>query len=158
MSDQEVHLVAADDAQKPVFQNLIQLYLYDMATQSEFPLDAMGRYEYDCLDRFWEHPYLVKRNGVIVGFCLVISHCPIRERTPCWFIAEFCILRPYQRSGVGRAALNSVLEKHPGDWEISWGTDNEPANGFWRAVLPDLSDSRSVSFDGADWTSVAFTA
>ena len=60
MSDQEVHLVAADDAQKPVFQNLIQLYLYDMATQSEFPLDAMGRYEYDCLDRFWEHPYLVK--------------------------------------------------------------------------------------------------
>ena len=45
-----VELVAAEHAQKPVFERLIQLYLYDMAAQSSFPLDANGRYKYDCLD------------------------------------------------------------------------------------------------------------
>ncbi len=157
MADQKVELVAANLAQRPIFENLIQLYLYDMAAQSEFPLDAQGRYEYDFLDRFWEHPYLILIDGEIAGFCLVISHCPIRERTPCWFMAEFCILRPYQRSGAGRSALHAVLNRHPGDWEISWDKENKPANGFWQAVIPAMNNKQSVSFDGADWVSVAFT-
>jgi len=157
MVDRKIELVAANNAQKPVFENLIQLYLYDMAAQSEFPLNSQGRYAYDFLDRFWEHPYLILKNGGIAGFCIVISHCPIRERTPCWFMAEFCILRPYQRSGVGRSAMLAVLERHPGDWEISWRTDNTPASEFWQTVIPDMNNKQSVSFDGTDWVSVAFT-
>ena len=157
MADQKVELVAANNVQKPVFENLIQLYLYDMAARSEFPLNAQGRYEYDFLDHFWEHPYLIQVKGEIAGFCMVISHCPIRERTPCWFMAEFCILRPYQRSGAGRSALVAVFERHPGEWEISWDNDNEAANGFWQSVIPDMNNKRSVSLDGTDWVSVAFT-
>ena len=157
MADQTVELVKATRAQKPVFENLLQLYLYDMAAQNGFPLDPRGRYAYDLLDRFWEHPYLIRKNGEIAGFCMVISHCPIRERSPCWFMAEFCVLRPYQRSGVGRAALSAVLKRHPGDWEISWGRDNMPANGFWPSVILGATTRREVSFDGTDWVSVAFT-
>ncbi|SFI98226.1 GNAT family N-acetyltransferase [Jannaschia pohangensis] len=157
MADQTVELFAANDAQKPVIENLIQLYLYDMAAQSKFPLNAQGRYEYDFLDQFWEYPYLILVNGEIAGFCMVISHCPIRERTPCWFMAEFCILRPYQLKGAGRSALFAVLERHPGDWEISWGNDNKPATEFWQTVIPDITKKQTVSFDGAEWASVAFT-
>ena len=157
MTDQTVKIVAADHTQKPIIENLLQLYLYDMAAQSGFPLNAQGRYEYDFLDRFWEHPYLIQKDGEIAGFCMVISHCPIRERSPCWFMAEFCILRPYQRSGTGRSALLAVFERHPGAWEISWGKDNEPAGSFWQSVTPKMNERRLVSFDGTDWVSTAFT-
>lgn len=157
MSNQTVELIAANQTQKPVFANLIQLYLYDMAAQSVFPVNNQGRYEYSFLDRFWEYPYLILKNDEIVGFCMVISHCPIRERSPCWFMAEFFIMRPYRRSGTGRSALSLVLEKHPGDWEISWASDNQPANDFWPSVIPGTSNKKNVSFDGTDWVSAAFT-
>jgi predicted acetyltransferase len=157
MTYHPVELVAANPSQKPVFENLLQLYLYDMAAQSEFPLNAQGRYGYDLLDRFWEYPYLIQMNGKIAGFCMVISHCPIRPRTPCWFMAEFCILRPYRRLGAGRAALAAAFARHPGEWEISWGEGNTAANGFWPAVIPDMRSTRKVAFDGVDWVSVAFT-
>lgn len=152
-------VVAVDASYKPVFGNLIQFYLYDMAAQSVFPVNSLGLYDYDMLDRFWEHPYLFYLNGEIVGFALVISHCPIRERSPCWFMAEFCVLRPYQRRGLGRAALRSILENHSGDWEIAWLTDNAPAAKFWLATLPDSDQRRNhVTFDANDWTSVSFTS
>ena len=157
MTDFFVELVKVDHAQKSVIENLIQLYLYDMAAQAKFPLNAQGRYDYNFVDRFWEYPYLVRADGEIAGFCMIISHCPIRERSPCWFMAEFCILRPYQRAGVGRAAVSDALKRHPGDWEISWDTKNGPAAAFWQNVVPDLNETHKVSFDGTDWASVAFS-
>lgn len=157
MSDADIALIPAKASQKPVITNLIQLYLYDMASQSPFPLDAEGRYEYNLLERFWEHPYLITKNREIAGFCLVINDCPVRKRTPCWFMAEFCVLRPYRRSGVGRYAVSAVFDRHPGEWEISWANDNKHANGFWPIVIPDMKNKQTVSFDGTDWVSVAFT-
>jgi predicted acetyltransferase len=153
----KVEVVAVDESHKSVIANLIQLYLYDMAAQSVFPVNSLGLYDYDNLDLFWEHPYLFYLDGDIAGFALVISHCPIRNRSPCWFMAEFCVLRPYQRKGIGRAALHSIFGKHDGDWEIAWLTDNVPADEFWRAALPDSGQPyRHVTFDAMDWTSTSF--
>lgn len=157
VDNREVKVSYADASQKPVIENLIQLYLYDMASVSAFPVNEQGRYDYDFLDRFWEHPYLIYLGGQIAGFSLVISGCPIRERTPCWFMAEFCVLRPYQRQGVGRSAFQSILTKHPGEWEIAWLKDNLTASSFWRASIPETSQlPEKIEFDGAEWASVSF--
>ena len=130
-----------------------------MAAQSSFPLNPDGCYDYDLLDQFWEHPYLITQNNELAGFCLIISHCPIRNRSPCWFMAEFCVLRPYQGQGIGRAAVQAVLNRHPGDWEIAWSPENSPANAFWPKVIPARADPpQRIEFDGMDWTSVAFTS
>lgn len=154
-----LRLEAADGSQKPVVGNLIQLYLYDMAARAPFPVGESGRYGYDLLDRFWEHPYLLRLHGQIAGFALVIGHCPIRQRPPCWFMAEFCVLRPYWRRGVGRGAVRAILAQHPGDWEIAWSTANRPAAAFWQAVIPEARQPAiDVAFDGTAWTSVPFTS
>lgn len=147
----DIEVVAVDASRKPVFGNLIQLYLYDMAAQSTFPVNALGLYEYDMLDRFWDYPYLIYLKGEIAGFALVINHCPIRERSPCWFMAEFCILRPHQRKGLGSAALRSILEKHSGEWEIAWVNENTPTVNFWPASIPfHKQEVNHVSFDSME--------
>ncbi|WP_323768115.1 GNAT family N-acetyltransferase [Marinovum sp.] len=155
----ELRVVAAEDSAKSVFDNLIQFYLYDMAAQSEFPLNAQGRYDYDMLERFWQHPYLFLLEGKIAGFALVIRDCPIRPRSPCWFMAEFCVLRPYQRQGIGSSAVRAILKQHTGAWEIGWLETNAPASRFWPAVTPakDRAD-QSFMFDTQAWASLAFTA
>ena len=153
----DFELVAAEAADKPVFENLIQFYLYDMAAQSPFPVNSNGRYAYDMLDRFWEHPYLFRLNGDLAGFGLVIKDCPIRDRSPCWFLAEFCVLRPYQRLGLGTIALGAILDRHPGQWEIAWINSNMPAAEFWPSAIPALDrQEQQVHFDGMDWTSLSF--
>ncbi|WP_282605789.1 GNAT family N-acetyltransferase [Pelagibius sp. Alg239-R121] len=152
-------MIAADASEKPLFGNLIQLYLYDMALHFGTSVNATGHYEHDILEECWEHPYLFHLNGEIAGFALVTRHCTIRERSPCWYMAEFCVLRPYQRKGVGRAAFGSILDMHAGEWEITWFDGNVPAAGFWPATIP-VSDQEihQLTVNGMDWTSVAFTS
>ncbi len=87
----------------------------------------------------------------ITWFTLVIKGCPIRERSPCWFMAEFCILRPYRVKGYGRVAVQQILQRHPGAWEIAWLQDNAPAAAFWPRVIPGGEGLRQVAFDGAAW-------
>lgn len=154
-----LEVIAADASLKPVFGNLLQLYLYDMAPHFKSSVNALGQYEHDILEECWEHPYLFYLHGEIVGFALVTTHCTIRERSPCWYIAEFCVLRPFQRKGLGKAALWSILGKHRGEWEITWFNGNVPAASFWPAAIPALKqDIHQITLDGMDWTSVSFTS
>ena len=145
-------LVRAIDEQKPVVANLIQLYLYDMTDEDPFPVGRDGRYEYDFLDRFWQHPYLIYCGDELAGFALVIEQCPVTGREPCWFMAEFFILRPYRRRGLGKAAASSILQRHPGLWHVAVIEHNVRAATFWAQGLAGY-DTKSIQshFDGEDW-------
>ena len=75
-------LVAARHEQRLLIENLIQLYLYDMTSFMPFPVGLDGRFEYDFLDRFWRHPYLIMVGDEIAGFALVVDECPLTGRQP----------------------------------------------------------------------------
>ena len=151
-------IIPARDDQKPLIANLIQLYLYDMTESMPFPIGADGRFEYDFFDRFWRFPYLVYSGGDIAGFALVIDECPLTAREPCWFMAEFFVLKAYRRKGVGRAALAGILGRHPSDWHVAVPLANAPALAFWGRVLQDRNlATRQLAFEGDDWRLNAFT-
>lgn len=153
-----IRLVPALD-QKPVIANLIQLYLYDMTENMPFPVGPDGRFEYDFLDRFWRFPYLILVGDEIAGFALVIDECPLTGLKPCWFMAEFFVLKAYRRTGVGQAALKGALGLHPGDWHVAVPQANAPASVFWSAALTDRkSTQHAISFDGDDWLLHTFAA
>lgn len=152
MNQPAIRLVPALD-QQPVIANLIQLYLYDMTESMPFPVGPDGRFQYDFLDRFWRFPYLVYTGDEIAGFALVIDECPLTGRKPCWFMAEFFVLKAYRRGGVGQAALRAALTRHPGAWHIAVPDQNKPAQAFWAQVLQHLAPAtRGVNFDGDEWT------
>jgi predicted acetyltransferase len=146
-----VELVAAAEADRPVVARLIQLYLHDMTEYLPFAVGEDGLYEYDYLERFWQHPYLLRVDGELAGFALVIDRCPVTGETPCWFVAEFFLMRAYRGRGAGRAAAEAVFGRHAGRWHVGVINRNGPAAAFWSAVLPH-APSRAVHFDGEDWT------
>lgn len=155
----ETTIFPARDDQKPVIANLIQLYLYDVTESMPFPVGADGRFEYDFLDRFWRFPYLIYSDNQLAGFALVIEECPLTGRQPCWFMAEFFVLKAYRRRGVGKAAVTAIIDRHPGDWHIAVPLANAPAQAFWgRALQSRHPAAREITFDGDDWRLNAFTS
>ena len=148
----------AGTSDRAAVERLIQLYLYDMAADHPFAIRDDGTYEYDLLDRFWQHPYLIRVAGELAGFALVIDGCPITGRTPCWFMAEFFVLRTFRRRSVGRGALKALLARHKGGWHIASQTTNTAAGHFWsRSVGADRAEF-AARFDGADWTVRSFVS
>lgn len=154
-----VSLRPATTADRPVIANLIQLYLYDMTEFMPFPVGVDGRFDYGFLDRFWRHPYFILQDEEIAGFALVVDECPLTGRAPCWFMAEFFVLRAYRGRGVGRTALNLALDAHPGPWHIAVPHANRAAQRFWGRALATMSaPPRDIHFDGDDWSLYEFTA
>lgn len=144
---------------KPVIANLIQLYLHDMTEFMPFPVGADGRYDYDFLNRFWRHPYFIMSGDEIAGFALVVDTCPLTGREPCWFMAEFFVLKAYRRRGAGRAALDLALATHQGHWHIAVPHANAAAQAFWpQALGARAAAPRDIHFDGDDWSLYAFEA
>lgn len=154
-----MRMAAATLDQKPLIANLLQLYLYDMTESMPFPVGSDGRFEYDFLERFWQHPYLIHSGDEIAGFALVIDQCPLTGRKPCFFMAEFFVLKAYRKQGLGRSALDAILAKHRGDWHIGVPHANKPAQAFWgRALAPRGPAISDIQFEGDDWRLHAFSA
>ena len=148
----EITTTPARDDQRLTIANLIQLYLYDMTESMPFPVGLDGRFEYDFFDRFWRFPYLIHVGGELAGFVLVIDDCPLTGRKPCWFIAEFFVLKAYRRRGAGQAALAAILQLHPGDWHVGVPKANRPAQAFWRrALTPHKPSIRDIIFEDDHW-------
>ncbi len=147
-----VEVRKATDSERPTIERLIQLYLYDMASEHPWPLEPDGRYAYDFLDRFWQHPYLLYADGDLAGFALVIRGCPITGRADCWFMAEFFVLRSYRRRGLGAEAARQAFGRHPGPWHVAVLQSNQPALAFWSRVLSVYHPIVTPTpFDGDDW-------
>lgn len=154
-----VSLRPAIAADKPAIANLIQLYLYDMTEFMAFPVRADGRFEYGYLNRFWRHPYFIMSGDEIAGFALVVDECPLTGRAPCWFMAEFFVLKAYRKQGVATAALGLALAAHPGPWHIAVPHANRTAQAFWgRALANRSAPPRDIHFDSDDWSLYAFDA
>ncbi|KFC71247.1 putative acetyltransferase [Devosia sp. LC5] len=155
---QDISVIPATPDQKPVIANLIQLYLHDMTEFMPFPVEPDGRFAYDFLDRFWRFPYLVMAGNEIAGFALVIDECPLTGRQPCFFMAEFFILKAYRGRGTGRAALATILAHHPGNWHIATPLANTTALAFWQKATAPLNPATSeIQFEGDTWRLSAFT-
>jgi predicted acetyltransferase len=154
-----LEVVAATEADRATIASLVQLYLYDMTDEGVWPIGGDGRYEYDLLDRFWQHPYLLRIDGAPAGFALVIGECPLTGEKPCWFMAEFFVMRGYRRQGFGRQAATELLARHPGPWHIAVMQSHARAASFWNTALSNRGvTTRTVQFDDADWHLHAFVA
>ena len=131
--------------QKHVLGRLLQLYFYDFSEFLPLKLNAEGEYPYRYLDAYWapdpgesRYAYFI-RNGPgsdLAGFAMV------RVVNSVNVMAEFCVLRPCRRGGIGSSAVKLLLEKHPGRWLIHEVATNLPAQAFWRRVIEEVTSGR----------------
>ena len=154
-----MHTRLATAADRPVIERLLQLYLYDMAEAYGFPIGADGLYHYDRLEEFWVHPHLIFSDGDIAGFALIIEHCPVTGRKPCYFMAEFFVMRPYRRQGFGTGCALGLMGDYPGLWHIGVIERNVQAARFWAHLFEPFETRQSHhDHDGERWLIYEFEA
>jgi predicted acetyltransferase len=109
----------------------------DIAKIRSSVVAVLGRFRDDRLltyiayDEHW--PILIRREGEIAGFAL------IRKSKPnTYVIGEFFIKPDFRRQGTGAAAVDLILRRFKGNWEIPFQNENIVAAIFWRKTIPKL--------------------
>lgn len=162
----ELTIDAARLDERATVERLLQLYLHDFSAFAEpdspyGDVEADGRFAYPDLERYWlttDHQALLLRaEGRLAGFALLNRWAPSGADVD-HAMAEFCILRKYRRTGLGRAAARRIIAARPGRWEVGVAAYNSPAIAFWRAALADLDGwrVREGAGDGDRWRGSIF--
>ena len=118
-------------------------YLDDLSSQNTgiFPvLGEVGHREPDQIARWFgdrnAFPLIILKTTERVGFAMVARS--VHPRGPPvveYRMAEFFISRTSRRLGVGRTAVNLILNRFAGRWEITEYLRNPGAVSFWRRVV-----------------------
>jgi len=143
-----ISLLRASKEYKPIFDNLMQFYIYDFSEYIELDVEENGLFKpYQYLEEYWgeennRFPYIVKRNNKYVGFVLV-QLIESEQRTH-FSIAEFFIMRKYRRNGVGKAIAFEIFNLHKGQWEVYQKETNKPAQMFWSKVIGEYTKGMFV--------------
>lgn len=132
---------------------MAQLYQYDFAEFIPGELDQNGEYPYLDVQRYLtglQHAaYLGRVDGYLRGFALV-DHQRQQGDGPGRYLAEFFVLRPYRRQGIGRALARQLFDTYRGVWEIAEVEPNTPAQAFWRRVIGEYTNGRYREFRSVD--------
>ncbi len=74
-------------------------------------------------------PYLLTCGDRLAGFAFVRGlDGPVRV------LNSFFVVRGARRGGVGLRAVQEVLRRHPGRWEVAFQRDNTGGAAFWHRV------------------------
>jgi predicted acetyltransferase len=118
-------------------------YLDDLAALSTgiFPvLGEVGHREPDQVARWFgdrsAFPLIILKAAERVGFAMVAraGSAPSPQAVE-YRMAEFFIARANRRLGIGRTAVDLILNRFAGRWEITEYVRNPGAVSFWRRVV-----------------------
>ena len=110
----DITLEKIPEAQKSVLRQLIELYEYEFTEFYHNDVNEHGYFGYKYLDHYWTEegrfPFFIKVNGKLAGFVLVNNYCYLIKDSTARSIAEFFVIRKYQRKGVGRVVARQVFD------------------------------------------------
>ncbi len=132
----------ATPADRLWIQSVYREYLDDLNPGTGlFPkLGEIGHRESDLIAHWFgdanTYPLVILRGEEPVGFARVLRGVP-SARSPRidYRMAEFFVTRTRRRLGIGRTAVQLILSRFAGRWEISEYLRNAPAVSFWRRVV-----------------------
>lgn len=142
MNRTELEIVPVSYEQKSILRNLLELYQYETSSFEEGAagdVDDNGTYGYLYLDHYWteegRYAFFIRVSGKLAGFVMIRQVLdPLDSIMEC-SIAEFFIMRKYQRLGIGQKAALEMFNRFQGRWSISWLRDNASAQQFWTKCI-----------------------
>jgi predicted acetyltransferase len=110
-------------------------------------LGEIGYSESDQLARWFgdssANPLVIVRGTEPVGFAMVARGAAAPGRPPVDYrMVEFFVARMFRRRGVGRLAVELILNRFAGRWEITEYLRNPVAVSFWRRVVANYTQGR----------------
>jgi predicted acetyltransferase len=145
-----VEVVAVSPDEMSTLRNLFQFYEYDFSEIEAARVGDDGRF-HQLEKAEFEHAYFFKVDRGLAGFALV-NRKPSRlvDGEMVWWMEEFFVMRRYRRASLGRRAAQTVIERHPGTWELTQTPNNHAAIAFWRTVLAAYAYDE-VEIDDPKW-------
>lgn len=154
-----VRLVRAGREDREVLFRLLQYSLYEESACDGNEPGGDGLYAYPQFGAYFTGPdreaYLLRDpdSGKLLGFAMINS-C-VQNAPSGYSVAEFMVLPPYRRRGIGEAAALECFRKHPGRWEVSPSCGSGDAFRFWKRVIEGCT-GRAAGFSGGIFTFSAF--
>jgi predicted acetyltransferase len=132
----------ATPADRLWIQSVYRDYLDDLNPGTGlFPaLGEVGHREPDQIAHWFgdpnTYPLLIMKGGEPVGFARVLRAVsgPAQPRVD-YRMAEFFVTRTRRRLGIGQTAVQLILSRFAGRWEITEYLRNASAVNFWRRVV-----------------------
>ena len=134
----------ASESDRRWIQSVYRDYLDDLAPDTGvFPvLGEVGHREPDQIQRWFgdphAYPLIILNASEPVGFAMVARATrqpgPPQSRVD-YRMAEFFIARTRRRLGIGQMAVQLILNRFAGRWEITEYLRNAGAVNFWRRVV-----------------------
>lgn len=150
----EIELVPAGPGDREVLYRLLQYSLYEESAYDGNEMGEDGLFAYPWFDAYFteegREAYLIREEGKLAGFAMV------RRTVSGYSAAEFLVLPPYRRRGVGRAAALMCFKRHPGVWEVSPSQGSEAAFRFWQRIISECAGEELRFEAGAFVFSAAF--
>ncbi|MFE3907716.1 GNAT family N-acetyltransferase [Streptomyces sp. NPDC059153] len=136
MTDVSARLADATD--QPILEHLWLLFQHDMSEFSGALPNPDGTFRSDRLQAAFTQadwaPYLLTSGTSPVGLAFV------RNLTaPTRVLSSFFVVRGARGTGIGLRAVQKVVAKHPGPWEVAFQEGNAAAVGFWRRVATEIA-------------------
>jgi predicted acetyltransferase len=132
----------ASEADRLWIERVYRDYLDDLAPLNTgiFPvLGEVGHREPDQIARWFgdpnAFPFVIAKSAEPVGFAMVARSNATDRAATSYRMAEFFVARPHRGLGVGRGAVQLILDRFAGRWEIVEYLRNPGAVNFWRRVV-----------------------
>lgn len=132
----------ASESDRRWIQGVYRDYLDDLAPDTGvFPvLGEVGHREPDQILRWFgdpnAFPLIILKAAEPVGFAMVARPGPSAAKSRIDYrMAEFFITRTRRRLGIGQIAVQLILSRFAGRWEITEYLRNAGAVSFWRRVV-----------------------
>jgi [ribosomal protein S5]-alanine N-acetyltransferase len=132
----------ASESDRRWIQGVYRDYLDDLAPDTGlFPvLGEVGHREPDQILRWFgdpnAFPLIILKGAEPVGFAMVARPAPSAAKPRIDYrMAEFFIARTRRRLGIGQTAVQLILSRFAGRWEITEYLRNAGAVSFWRGVV-----------------------
>jgi predicted acetyltransferase len=159
-----IELIRATAEERPILENLLELYIHDFSEFHTVALGADGRFSYPYLGLYWlepeRYPFLARMNGDLAGFVLVRKTASIDGNKPVWDMAEFFVLRGMRRRGVGTELAQAVWALFPGAWQVRVMQSNRWAQLFWASAIAKQVGApiqpTQIEKDGTPWSVFSF--
>jgi predicted acetyltransferase len=141
----------ASESDRRWIQSVYRDYLDDLAPDTGvFPvLGEVGHREPDQILRWFgdpnAFPLIILKATEPVGFAMVaraIRGPGLAQPRVDYRMAEFFIARTRRRLGIGEMAVELILNRFAGRWEITEYLRNDAAVSFWRRVVASYTHGR----------------
>jgi predicted acetyltransferase len=148
----EITQATVDD--KPVLRRMLEFSGYELSPFEDRDLNPHGEFGYPYLDHYWKeegcHAFLVRVDGKLAGFAMVNTHHYTPDAQ--FSMAEFLIMRRFQRQGIGKAVAFEVFSRFQGTWEVHQLRKHAGAQQFWRTVVAEFTSADFHELDGCgEW-------